>query len=67
MKNAITAITIPFLFFIVLHLLNTMIGWVFACTLNDIMQGAIIFTCIVSAIFTGVFYICFFGWLNEGK
>lgn len=67
MKNAIAAITIPFFFLIVLHLLNKMICWVFECQFETLLSGGIVFTFITAAIFTAVFYLCVFEWLNEKK
>ena len=65
MKNAIAALSIPFLFFIVLKLLNAIVCWVFECTFVDLFDGAIAFTCFVSFIFTLAFYINVFEWLNK--
>ena len=68
MKNAIAALSIPFLFFIVLKVINFLVSWVFNITVQNILDNAsIIFTCFVSGVFTLAFYICVLGWLNEKK
>lgn len=65
MKNALLSITIPFTFFLVLNLINLIVGYTFDITLGVIMQGTIIFSVIVTLVFTLAFYVNVFEHVNK--